>query len=391
MPKWIKIISTFSLITVLTACGGSGSDFDSTDTLSEADIEQIRLQVESFELGDLSALTQVEIDQITENLQSSGLSTNDIASVFSALNIGLASSVNSGKLIPGFWEDTINYQYIHIAGDSVVYYQLKDRCYIADLYTIKGISDDQLSLLNNETQAITSVSFNLVNNELFSTTFPEGSQGDFSWYVRPSPNSTTGCETTKNIEIEISYRELPSQLRVDDAFYRWSIYFDINKNKILDSGDIRASVGDNSLRGYDVLDMVDLTPQIWVTSSTESGINHVTVDKAVPFGINNNVIKLTIDDSYQSLIRFIDSDTPMYAEAVLNYTGTDHSVFGTNDVNQDGPWNWSTPIMLHSDRFPDSGYVDVDNGVTYTDNLNDQVGESGWIDIDTVKVTITDL
>jgi len=425
MKDWL-LTSLLLLGLILSGCGGSGGE--SETTLTQEDTQLIKSTLDDLGFGDLSILTNDQISQITSELKGQGFSDNDIEALFKELNINQtdreevgdqnnnqnnnqnndqnndqANLLNFDSSAINFWQGSGG-QYLHIGDHTISVYQLinnttdntedteenfENYCYVVDIYTLNGEENGSVNLIN----PITNVHYEqlfILEDDLLNFTPPNGVNSEF--HIVQGIGSSKSCNNNKTVTIDLTLRALPSQIKENKGTYRWDIGFDLNKTGIIDTGDIRVSIthrADSS--STEIINLSTLTSRLWYTNERPDGaLGHRSSSTlTVDYTISGSTLELTFTDKINALAQLINTDTPVFINTYLEYPDPEREVFGNNQSSLDGPWLWSESSNIHTDRFPEEGYINAGNGITHQDVLYDQVGEAGWIDIDNVSITIT--
>lgn len=395
MKDWL-LTSLLLLGLILSGCGGSGGE--SETTLTQEDTQLIKSTLDDLGFGDLSILTNDQISQITSELKGRGFSDNDIDALFKELNINQTDgeeideqpsfvSFDSGLI--NIWASSNDQYHLHIGDRTMTVYNNFGSCSFVETYTLSGINNGEMSLINPITNQHYDQPF-IFENDLLSFTPPNGVHSEFtsSTFI-PSVN---GCNNDKTVTIDLALRALPSQIKANKGPYRWYIGFDINKTGIIDNGDIRAQIIHRADSSSDeTIGLEGFQSRVLYTNERPDGVvsHRSSSRQAFSYAINDSILQLIFTNETHALVELISADTPVFISTFLAYPDPEREVFGNNQSNLDGPWLWSESSDIHTDRFPEEGYINAGNGITHQDLLDDQVGEAGWIDIDNVSITIT--
>jgi len=313
------------------------------------------------------------------------------------------SSATLDSKFYGVWSiDTL--AYVAISKDTITTFAFDDErgCYESGLF--KGDSSTQTSLTSTDIQTgeQSTSNFDLNGDQLIVE--EDGMTLSFmeAGYFNPYP----GCESfygVTNVEIEVELSYLPSYATVNrDAQsngyieYDYGINFDINKNDVMDSGDVSIRVrhfkGAGDYPNNHEISIAELGSNIWthipkyqsdtiVTMTTDEHNNIVQLTQA------DNILTFNFDITQNPLLAHINEDTPVQISTYLSYPEPEPDVI---DNWQDGPWNWSSD--KHRDYLPDEGFLQPNffSEMVIDDAVIDLTeGESMWVDIKSVQFKFT--
>lgn len=303
----------------------------------------------------------------------------------------------------GVWSiDTL--AYVAISENTITTFAFDDErgCYESGLFTVDSSTETSLTSTDVQTDEQATSNFELDGEQLiveedgYVLSFVKA---DFS---TPYP----GCESfygVKNVEIELELSYLPPYVTANrDAQelgyidYDYGINFDINKNEVVDSGDVSIRVrhfkgaGNNS-DSYKT-SIAELGGNIWtyLPEHQSDNLYATTSDRhynVVQLSQTDNRLVFNFDITQNPLLAHISDDTPVQIVTYLSYPEPEPDVI---DDWQDGPWNWSSEV--HEDYLPEEGFLQPN---FYPEMLIDDAtidlteGESMWVDIKSVQFKFT--
>ena len=214
-------------------------------------------------------------------------------------------------------------------------------------------------------------------------------------------NPVPGCDNVDGIAsikatMELAY--LPEVVTINRTAqqsgyveYGYELNFDMNKNNVVDAGDIALRLMHYKRAGEEQDQTVllrDLDAQLWYYSPKQgedkflSGTNSDTGYK-VQVQQSGNQLSFQMNTNQHAGLMYINEDTPVSVKTTLHYPAPETNVI---EGMADGPWNWSS--IWHEDMLPESGFIVPSNqpGLEVLDAVNDQTrGESKWVDIISVR------
>lgn len=299
----------------------------------------------------------------------------------------------------GLWTiDELAYVAVSKKSITVFAYDDERSCFEASLYSVSHSTETSLTSLDVQTGEESTSKFSL--NEEALLIEEDGRALTFmpaSYLNNPFP----GCDNAYGInavEIALELAYLPPTITIDrDAQengrveYSYRVSFDLNKNDVIDAGDVGIELKHYKGRGdypsnYE-LAVSDLGADIWVylpenqadqiASTTSSHVNN-----RLQFSQNDGVLTVSFDANQHPLLAHINQDTPVVVNTYLSYPEPETQVI---DNWQDGPWAWSS--VKHRDQLPDEGFTkpNLHSNNTIDDATSDLIeGESSWVDIKSV-------
>lgn len=292
--------------------------------------------------------------------------------------------------------------YVAISKDSTTLFTFDPyrECYEATLYKVDSSTVTSQTTTDLETGEQETSHFALEGNQL--KVEENGQTALFSKATRfsPTPSCVNNIDISSvSIKIDLTY--LPPGIMINrDAMqesyseYSYEVNFDINKNNLLDPGDLNIRLSTSKTNGrfpnnYTVA-LSDLDGRIWTLLPQHQADYPVmttsyTTDTEVQVSQEQNSLLLTFATEQHPLLAHLSPDTPVFIRAHINYPEPESDVI---DGWQDGPWKWSSD--KHRDELPDEGYARPSDHVDFklTDASSDQeAGESQWVDITSVQFT----
>ncbi len=299
----------------------------------------------------------------------------------------------------GVWSlDTLTYAAISKNTITTFSFDEDRGCYESGLFIVDSSTETSLTSTDIQTGEQSTSKFELDGEQLIVQ--EDGLALSFieAGYFNPFP----GCESfygVKNIEVELELSYLPPHVTINrDAQgsgyveYDYSINFDINKNEILDSGDISISVrhfkGSGNYPNNHDISVAELGGNIWTHYPTHQSDfmgmrTSDDINNIVQVIQTENTLTFNFDITQNSLLAHIDENTPAQINTYLNYPEPEPEVI---DSWQDGSWNWSSE--QHEDYLPEEGFIQPN---FYTEMIIDDAatdltkGESMWVDIKSVQ------
>ncbi|WP_017445598.1 hypothetical protein [Gayadomonas joobiniege] len=378
-----KMLAATALSIALLSCGGNGNSEEKTDQISTQDIEQIKTMLANLGYSNFSNFSQSQKSDLEITLKNEGFSSSDISNIFSAL--GITTAILDDQML-GIWVNDLNDTYLTLGRNSLVVYSVDGaNCYHASSYKISTQADNRLILTDIKSNSQSQSNFDFVNFQL-KANIP-GVDSELYNSTNMFPNNTIGCYPDHPFEIEVEFRELPDLIRSSNRAFYYRIWFDINRNNKNDVGDLFVQLKEDrtpfadfqALENEDAKVWISLEKELNLMSARTSPVNAYTINQ------NGNTLKFSLDASKASLIELIDDSTPFYLETKLRYSNPERNPYANATLNDEGPWLWASDSLEHTDRYPEEGYIATGDGTNHQDNLNDQSGESGWIDIKSIK------
>lgn len=407
MDVWKSALSALFACS-LVSCGGSGSSNESK--LSNSDIQQVKSELANLGYSDFSKMSAQEVQQLQTALRQQGFGTSDIDKLFVALGVGgdsaeqesqsgerdngeednnseLSTNVIDSSLF-GYWKAESQDHYVVIGNASFVEYVDKGGCYEAFPYNLVSNQNNKISVSSVADGSISAAALSLEGGSI-SAELPIGGIQTYS-SVTFIPFGMKGCASNNPIRIEIDFRALPQAIRQLDTTYRVNVFFDVNRNGQFDVGDLnvllvkRANV--NTGGTYAEVP-TDLSATITLVNEFSDRIaSRSNADNAISASVSGNTLTFQADASQAALLANLSSTTPFYVQTNLSYSSPDRTPYPDMTMQDEGPWLWSESSELHLDRFPDNGYADFSAAI-YHDALNDQTGEAGWVDIESITIS----
>lgn len=303
----------------------------------------------------------------------------------------------------GVWEiDSL--AYVAISKDTIttVAFDEERGCYESGLFIVNSSTETSLTSTDIQTGERTTSHFEMDGNVLIVE--EDGLELPFvkAQAFKPYP----GCEsfygvTDVEIDLELSY--LPPSVKINRGAqdigrveYDYGINFDINRNSVIDAGDIAIRVrhfkGSRNYPSDHDISIVELGSNIWtyLPKHQSDSIISTTIDEintAVQLTQTDNVLMFKFDITQHALLAHINEDTPVQIVTGLSYPEPEVEII---DNWQDGPWNWSS--ARHRDQLPEEGFFQPNfyPDMTIDDATMDLLeGESLWVDIKSARFTFT--
>ncbi|QFU06417.1 hypothetical protein FIU82_15615 (plasmid) [Pseudoalteromonas sp. THAF3] len=295
--------------------------------------------------------------------------------------------------------------HVAISKDSITTFALDEErgCYESGLFQVNSSTESSLTATDIQSGERATSNFQLQGSDLIIE--EDGYMLSFS--KANSFNPYPGCENfygVENVEVKLELSYLPSYITINrDAQkygyveYDYGINFDINKNGVLDSGDISINVkhykGADDYTDNHEISIAELGSKIWTllpqhqTGSIQPTTDSNEDNNTVQLTQTGNSLILNFDTNQSSLLAHISEDTPVQVSTYLSYPQPEPEVL---EGWQDGPWNWSSKI--HRDFLPEQGFTQpslypemvIDDATT---DLTE--GESMWVDIKSVQFKFT--
>ncbi|EWH10499.1 hypothetical protein DS2_07693 [Catenovulum agarivorans DS-2] len=392
---WKCTLSTL-LACSIVSCGGSGSSDESK--LSNSDIQQVKAELASLGYTDFSNLTQQQVEQLQTALQNQGFNSSEIDKLFVALNVGTqADEQESDKAyvtdviepnLFGYWQNETRDRYLVVGNSSLVEYVDIGGCYQAKPYNVLANQSGQLSLESVVDDTVSSAAFALDGASILAELPGAGTQTYSS--VSAIPHGMIGCSNTNSVLVDIDFRALPQSIRNSDTTYRIVVFFDVNRNDKFDVGDFNLIfVKRSSSRSTSTYLQVpsDLSATVSIVNEFSDRLSsRSTPNNAIPALISGNRLSLQANTKQAALLQYLSTTTPFKVTASLDYPSPERTPYPNMTMQDEGPWLWAESSIKHTDSYPSEGYADFTASV-YQDDLNDQTGESGWVDIESVTIS----
>jgi hypothetical protein len=319
------------------------------------------------------------------------------------LNVPVITSAPLDSKFYGVWSiDTL--AYAAISKDTITAYVFDvDRgCYESGLFTVDSSTETSLTSTDIQTGEQSTSNFEMIDDQLIV----EEDGLALSFIEAYNFNPFPGCESfygVKNVEIKLELSYLPPYVTINRdpqgsgyIEYDYGINFDINKNEVIDSGDISIRVrhfkGAKDYPNNHDITIAEIGGDIWTHLPKQQSdvIFSTTIDT------NNNIVQLTQADNILTfnfniiqnpLLAHINEDTSVQISTYLSYPEPEPEVINSW---QDGSWNWSNE--KHKDYLPEEGFLQPN---FYPEMIIDDAtidlieGESMWVDIKSVQFKFT--
>ncbi|WP_159084018.1 hypothetical protein [Saccharobesus litoralis] len=406
-----------SIAALLTACGGGSSSSDpsseQSQKVSAAELNQVKRNLSDLGYDNLSHLSTQQVAIVKKALADVGFNSGQVNYLIDELDIR-ASVADKNAGLPsdmvGVWK-TVNEQFFLFVGQksyNVYINDSVDDCWHQVMFHIAHQDGDDY------------IGEDAYSGFRFPLTLNKSSTSDGLFYKDPTLTevfvpATVNDFTTKNIcdnplaptktvDVEIAVQELPQAIKLLKAGnprsrLQWQIFFDINKNNQYDVGDLtflHRHVAAMQSADETVVNVTDTVPNLYIAfqSQADTVSGRAPLNRAGKVTVSGNTLKYSFDSNDNAILRYIDSTTPIKVTAELIHPASDNALYGNLSLSDEGPWNWTSDG--HADAYPDpirtsanvTGFVDNVSGQVHNDSLDDQQGESKWIDIDSVKVTV---
>lgn len=300
----------------------------------------------------------------------------------------------------GMWQHS-NIAYVAVSEKTITTYtyDAERACYENGLFNV--VSSTASSAVTSDVltgeQEKTTFSLNGSNLVLAQ----DGLQLEFSQHTS-GLFITPGCESfhnvnTINIALELNY--LPPAITINRTAqstgrveYDYAIEFDLNKNGVIDAGDISLSnlhfKSSDLSRENEQTTLADLKTAIWLHLPKHQQSTIYTTSLSTDLlNVNQsgNTLFISANTDMHPSLAHINADTPVRITTYINYPAPEFTVINSW---QDGPWNWSSET--HSDTLPDQLFTKASDhpNMLIVDATSDLTsGESQWVDIKSVKFT----
>ncbi|MDO6684943.1 MULTISPECIES: hypothetical protein [unclassified Agarivorans] len=297
----------------------------------------------------------------------------------------------------GAWESSDNSVIVSIGKSAIsAYVDTEAGCFGATTSAYSAVTENSFTTVYEGTS--TTSSFSIGDSGQLNV--KEGSL-ELSFNKLSHLPSVDGCDSG-NITLSLELAELPTSFKVNRNAQMmnrteiiYTFLFDLDKTGTRSSGDFSFSARYNKNSETEkFISINDLTttigvPQYMPGPPPEENLglyDLVHTSQTGSVSTDSNIVSFTIARNVNPLLSLVNLDTPVKVTSYLSYPKPETESVWSGTV--DGPWNWTDD--LHADLFPNESvkYQPIDWLNTQTDAEGDQSGQSQWIDIKSVSISI---